>query len=406
MYFLAVPGLFTSGLFMSKSIASRSQSVMLNNYGRLPLAMLRGSGSVLWDESGKRYIDMFAGFGGAGIAGHAHPEIAAALSEQSKTLLCHGNLFTNEPQVALAELLLKYSFPGKIFFCHSGAEANEAALKLVRKRDPNRPVVISFDNCFHGRTFGALSLTPASFQEGCGTMLPGNIKVPYGDIAALRAALSHDTGAIFMEPIQGEGGIHVPDIAFVQEVRHLCDQHNLLLVMDEVWTAPGRTGEWFAYQHFSIQPDIITVAKALGGGTPVAACIVADAFADILGPGTHGCTMGGNPLCTFAALTACRLIERDSLCKRAQSLHARFLELVDQDRPALVTDIRGLGLMIGIELSNVVENKKVMQRALENGLHICVGKGNIIRIAPPLTITDEEFLEGVTILLETIHSFS
>lgn len=391
---------------MVGALASRSEAVLLNNYGRLPIAMVRGQGSFLFDENGKRYIDLFSGFGGGGIAGHAHPVIAEAVAKQAKTLLCHGNLFTSEPQIELAELLLRNSISGKVFFCHSGAEANETALKLVRKRQGERSTVISFNPSFHGRTFGALSLCPADFQAGLGQMLPGNRKVPYGDATALEAAIDDTVGAIFLEPVQGEGGVHVPGPDFIRSVHTICAERDILLIIDEVWTAPARTGAWFGYSHFGLQPDAITMAKALGGGAPVAACIIADSHMDVLSPGTHGCTLGGNPLCTQAALAACQLVDSEDLCERAIVIGERIRSRLQAASLPVVAEVRGLGAMLGLVIDATVDVKSVMRSALDAGLCIGTARGNVLRFAPALTIEDSVLDEGLDIFVSVLNHAS
>ena len=230
-----------------QEILEASEQLLIPNYGPRLLAMQRGEGSRIWDADGTEYIDFFAGFGGGGVAGHCHPSIVAALKTQSETLLSHGNFFTNAPEVELARAITSRAFAGKVFFCHSGGEANEAAIKLVRlAAGQGKYKIISFTNCFHGRTMGGLSLTPEPKQRGFEPMLPGNVMVPYGDLPATSAAIDDATAAIFVEPIQGEGGVNVPTLEFMQGLRALCDEKGLLLVCDEVWTAPERTGKWFA----------------------------------------------------------------------------------------------------------------------------------------------------------------
>ena len=298
-------------------LADLTSRYLIENYGRLPVAMVRGRGARIWDADGREYIDFFAGFGGGGVAGHCHPKVVEAIKAQAETLLSHGNLFTSAPQVALARAITEHAFGGKVFFCHSGAEAAEAALKLARlAAGEGRYKVISFHHCFHGRTMGALSLTPQRFQEGFEPMLPGNVKVDYGDLEAVRSVADDETAAIFVEPIQGEGGVNVPTVEFMQGLRALCDEKGLLLVCDEVWTAPARTGRWFGYQHFDIAPDVMTLAKALGGGVPVGACVAAPKYADVLGPGKHGCTMGGNPLCAAAGVACKKPARNEKRVKR------------------------------------------------------------------------------------------
>jgi acetylornithine/N-succinyldiaminopimelate aminotransferase len=384
-------------------LVSFSSQYLIENYGRLPIAFKSAYGSEIIDANGKKYLDLFVGFGAGGIAGHCHPEVVKAIKDQAETLLSHGNLYTSEPQAQVAKLLIEHSFPGKVFFCHSGAEANEAALKLVRKAaGAGRYKIISFENCFHGRTMGGLSLTPASFQEGFEPMLQGNIRLPWGDLESIEKAIDSETAGVFIEPIQGEGGMNVPSLEFMQGLRALCDKHKLLLVCDEVWTAPARTGKWFAYQHFGIIPDVVTCAKSLGGGLPVGACIVNQKWVEVLVPGNHGCTMGGNPLCLAAARAGLELIVRDRLELRAEKLGTKVCEYLQSERIPSVVDIRGKGLMIGIQLDSQVVVRDKMLLAIESGLLIGTAKQNVIRIAPALTIAESDLSRGLEILVEIL----
>lgn len=373
------------------------------NYGPRLRAMVRGRGARIWDADGKEYIDFFAGFGGAGVAGHCHPAIVAAIKAQADELLCHGNFFTNPAQVDLARRITSHAFGGKVFFCHSGTEANEAAMKLVRlAAGPGRYKIISFHNCFHGRTMGALSLTPAKFQEGFEPMVPGNVKVPYNDLSAARQAVDHETAAIFVEPIQGEGGINMPSAAFMQGLRALCDERGLLLVCDEVWTSPARTGKWFAYQHYGMQPDVMTLAKALGGGAPVGACVAAERCADVLGPGKHGCTMGGMPLCAAAGAAAMKLIEDAGLVERAAAKGAEVMRAFRDSGIACIRDVRGAGLMIGIEVDKPV--RELFLAGLDKGIFFAYAGTNVLRLAPPLVVEDDLLERGVAMILELLRA--
>lgn len=385
-------------------IVEGTRAHIIENYGRLPVAMVRGAGSRIWDADGKEYLDFFAGFGGAGVAGHCHPEIVQAVKTQADTLLCHGNLFTSSPQVELAKAITSHGFGGKAFFCHSGAEANEAAIKLVRKAaGEGRYKIISFENCFHGRTMGGLSITPKSFQAGFEPMLPGGVMVPYGDLEAVEAAIDEATAGVFVEPIQGEGGMNVPTAEFMRGLRAICDANDLVMVADEVWTAPARTGKWYAYQHFGAQPDVMTLAKALGGGAPVAACVASEKYADVLTPGTHGCTMGGNPLCAAAAAATMKLIESEDLTGRAEQ-KGRWVTgtLADAGIPC-ISEIRGKGLMIGVAIDEqAAVAKDIMMSCMEHGLLVCVAKNNVLRLAPPLTTPEEDFEKALQILIRVM----
>ncbi len=398
-------------------MASNSQLVeatgkyVIENYGRLPIAVERGLGSRFWDADGKCYIDFFAGFGGAGVAGHCHPKIVEAVKAQAEKLFCHGNLHTSAPQVELAEAITRHGFGGKVFYCHSGSEANEAALKLVRlasrggQRKSDGPYkIISFDNCFHGRTMGSLSITPDSYGAGFEPMLPGSVKVPFGDIDAVRAAIDKDTAGVFVEPIQAEGGMNIPTVEFMQGLRGLCDEKQILLVCDEVWTAPARTGKWYAHQHYGIAPDVMTLAKAIGGGTPLAAMVAAPKYADVLVPGTHGCTMGGNPLCASAAVAMMKLIEDQDLVTAARLKGERVVKAISDANLGCIKQIRSKGLLIGMEIDPAIEAKDLWLTCLEKGLWVCIAKGNVLRLAPALTIGEDEMAEGLEILISVMKS--
>jgi acetylornithine aminotransferase len=386
-----------------------SQAVIIENYGRLPLAMVSGEGATIRDADGREYLDFFPGFGAGGVGGHCHPAISGAVKAQADTLLSHGNLFTNPPQVDLAERITRHGFGGKVFYCQSGAEANESALKLVRlaarggERKAHGPYkVISFNNCFHGRTMGALSITPAGFQAGFEPMLPGSLQVDFGDLSAVADAIDEQTAGIFVEAIQVEGGVNVGSVEFVQGLRKLCDEHNLLLVVDEVWTAPGRTGQWFAHQHYDIQPDVMTLGKAIGGGLPVGVMVAAEKWADVLGPGTHGSTMGGNPLCAAAGAAAMKLIEDENLLQRSIDLGEQMRTMIADAAIGCISDIRGRGVLLGLQLDESRPAKDVMLTCLDRGLIVCIAKQNVVRLAPPMTIDEAQLARGMDILIDVL----
>ena len=384
-------------------IVEATGKYLIANYARLPVAMVRGKGARIWDADGKEYIDFFAGFGGAGVAGHCHPAVVSAIRKQAGLLHCHGNIYTNQPQVDLARMITERGFGGKVFYCHSGAEAVEAALKLVRlAAGGGRYKIISFEHCFHGRTMGALSLTPEKFQAGFEPMLPGNVKVPFGDLAAVSAAIDDQTAGVFVEPIQGEGGMNIPTTEFMRGLRALCDQRNILLVCDEVWTAPARTGRWFAHQHYDIVPDAMTLAKALGGGATIAAMVAAPKYQDVLTPGKHGCTMGGNPLCAAAGVATMKLIADEGLVERAAVKGEKLQAALRRAKIGCVKDVRGKGLMIGIELDK--PGKDIVAACLARGLLINCTQDTILRLAPPLTTPDGLLSKGLRILIDVLKT--
>jgi acetylornithine aminotransferase/acetylornithine/N-succinyldiaminopimelate aminotransferase len=380
-----------------------SSNLLMNNYGPPMRAMVRGSGARIWDADGGEYIDFFAGFGGGGVTGHCHPAIVEAIRTQAGELLGHGNFFTNGPQIDLARRITSRAFGGKVFFCHSGGEANECALKLVRRAaGEGRYKIISFENCFHGRTMGGLSLTPPPKQKSFEPMLPGNVMVPFNDLDAVRAAVDDETAGIFVEPIQGEGGVNEPTVEFMQGLRALCDEKGLLLVCDEVWTGPARTGAWFAHQLYSITPDVMTVAKALGGGTPMAVCVAGPGCSDVLGPGTHGCTMGGNPLCAAAGAATMKLIEDEDLLTAARRKGEQIRDLLKTAEIPCLKAVRGRGLMLGLEIDRPAN--EVFRAAMDRGLLICYAGSDVIRLAPPLTIPESDLREGMEILTELLRA--
>ncbi len=375
---------------------------IIPNYGPRLRAMVRGEGARIWDADGKEYIDLFAGFGGAGVVGHCHPAINEAVTAQLHRLHCHGNFFTNEPQVDLARRITGHAFGGKVFYCHSGGEANEAALKLVRRAaGEGRYKVLSFERCFHGRTMGALSLTPGKYQQGFEPMLDGNVKVPYGDLDAVAEAVDDETAGVFIEPIQAEGGVNVPSAGFMQGLRKLCDDRGLLLVCDEVWTGPARTGKWFAYQHYGITPDVMTLAKAVGGGLPVGACVASPKYADVLGPGSHGCTMGGMPVCAAAGAAAMKLIEDEGLVDRAVVKGEKVVSAIREADIACVKEVRGKGLLVGMQVDKPARD--VFLEALDRGMFLCYAQTDVIRLAPPLVIDDETLDRGLELLIDILR---
>lgn len=380
-----------------------TEEVIVPNYGRHILGVVRGAGSRLWDADGTEYIDLFPGFGAGGVTGHCHPRIVEAVKAQAETLISHGNFFTNEPQVELARRITEHAFGGKVFYCHSGAEANETAFKLARlAAGDGRYKIVSFADCFHGRTMAGLSLTP-TIQDGFEPIVGGTVTgVPYGDLDAITAAVDDETAGVFVEPIQAEGGVNVPTVEFMQGLRALCDDRGVLLICDEVWTAPARTGKWFAYQHYGIVPDVLTLAKAVGGGLPVGVCAASPKYADVLGPGTHGCTMGGNPLCAAAGAATMKLIEDEHLVDRAVALGGTAVETLTAACAACVRDIRGKGLLIGLRLDEAREAKDVMFQCMDRGLIVCVAKQNVVRLAPALTVPQNDLARGLEILIDVL----
>jgi predicted acetylornithine/succinylornithine family transaminase len=389
----------------TQEILDRANNVMMANYARLPIVMERGEGVYVWDTNGKRYLDLFAGFGGA-VLGHCHPALVAAATEQAGKLWHVGNTFHTEPQVELAERLNRFAFPGRAFFCHSGAEANEAACKLARLfggiQAPPRWKIISFNKSFHGRTLAMIAATgnPA-VRAGFGPEVPGFIHVEPGDFDALEKAADDHVAGIIMEPIQGEGGVNLYPQGYVRRVRELCDHKKIVLIFDEVWTGCGRTGRWFGHQNVTdpsgevIRPDVMTLGKAVGGGLPVGVMFARPELAALMVPGKHGCTLGGNPICMAVSRTLFDVIEREGLIDHACGLGEHAIARL-RNEPAIrqkIAGVRGRGLFLGIELKD--PPVRLVDRALEQGVIINLTAQKVIRLAPPINITAEQWHAGL-----------
>lgn len=383
-------------------------SAIMSTYKRLPVSFVRGKGAWVESSTGEQYLDALSGIAVCGL-GHAHPRVAAALADQSTRLIHTSNLYGIPHQEALAEKLCALSGLGQVFFSNSGAEANEAAIKLARRfghaAGKTRPEIIVAENAFHGRTLAALAATGnIKAQEGFGPMPEGFVRVPYNDVPAVAAAGSDQTAAVFVEPIQGEGGIVVPDDDYLNKLRELCDERGWLLMVDEVQSGVGRTGQWFAHQHAGIKPDVVTLAKALANGVPIGACIAGGPATDVLGPGSHGSTFGGNPLSCAAGLAVCEVIAEENLTERAALLGKRLRDGFAEGLQGVekVREIRGRGLMIGIELT--VPCAELVAQALDTHLLINVTAGNVVRLLPPLILTDEEADQIVSTLVPLIEA--
>jgi len=381
-------------------------------YARLPATFERGDGAWLWDTDGKRYLDALSGIAVCGL-GHAHPAVREALCEQAGTLIHTSNLYGIENQERLALRLAELAGLDNAFFCNSGAEANEAAIKIARlhghRRGIERPAIIVMENSFHGRTLATLSATGnPKIQQGFEPLVEGFVCVPYDDITAVEsiAADNPNIAAVLVEPIQGEGGVRVPTLDYLPGLRRLCDRHGWLLMLDEVQTGIGRTGRLFAFQHTDSVPDVCTLAKALGNGVPIGACLARGSAAEILTAGAHGSTFGGNPLACRAALSVLDTLEQDALIERAaelgRTLLSEFRERLQNDPH--VVDIRGQGLMIGIELD--APCGALVQQALADGLLINVTAERTIRLLPPLILADEQSQWLIDTLCRLIQSFS
>ena len=377
---------------------------VLPTYKKNPVALVRGKGSYVWDAEGKRYLDLFPGWGVDGL-GHCPEPVVRAIRNQAGRLLHVPNNYYNDRQPELAEWISKKSFGGKCFFCNSGAEANEAAIKLARKWGSSRGrfEIVTANQSFHGRTLAAVTATgQEKYHDGFAPLVPGFRYVPFGDIRALREALHDKTVAVLLEPIQGEGGIRMATPEYFRQVRALCDERGILMMLDEVQTGMGRTGKFFAYQHFGIKPDVMTLAKALGGGVAIGAMVVDKKYDQVLVPGNHASTFGGNPLACAAAVAAFQTIQREKLLDRATRMGRLLMEGLQamQKRYHLMREVRGLGLMIGVELDR--EGVPVVERAMEKGLLINSTAGNVIRFLPSLRVNKAEIAQGLKIFEEAL----
>lgn len=381
---------------------------LMNTYARLPVMFSHGEGATLFDDQGRAYLDAVSGIAVCSL-GHAHPAIAQALCEQSKKLIHTSNLYIVENQLKLANDLIRLSGMDKVFFGNSGAEANEAAIKIARKTASNRgienPAIIVMENSFHGRTLATLSATGnVKVQEGFAPLVQGFIRVPYDNVEAVKNAIAANPNvvAVLVEPVQGEGGVHVPKSGYLKTLRDLCDQHNILLMIDEIQTGVGRTGKWFAYQHDGILPDVVTLAKALGNGVPIGACIARGEAATVFGPGNHGTTFGGNPLACAAGLAVINTLEQHNYIDQVAQQGAALVETFKQSLANIagVVQVRGKGYMIGIQLDRPCA--ELVKMALAKGLLINVTRGDTIRLLPPFVMSEaqtQQLVDGVTQLV-------
>jgi acetylornithine/N-succinyldiaminopimelate aminotransferase len=371
------------------SHAERWQHALMNNYGTPPLTLVRGEGATVWDAEGNRYLDLLGGIA-VNSLGHAHPAVVEAVTRQISTLGHTSNLYITEPPLQLAEKLLELlgQESARVLFCNSGAEANEAAFKIARRT--GRPQIVACENAFHGRTMGALALTgqPAK-REPFEPMPPGVVHIPFGDVAALEAAVTEETAAVFLEPILGEAGVIVPPEGYLAAAREITSRKGALLVLDEIQTGIGRTGAWFAHQATGVVPDVVTLAKGLGGGLPIGACIGVGAAAGLLEPGQHGTTFGGNPVSCAAALAVLSTIDNDGLLEHVDRLGKEIRAAVEGFGHPLVTDVSGAGLHIGIGLNQPV-SAGVAAKAREQGYLVNNAVPTRVRLAPPLVLTEAQ----------------
>ncbi len=387
---------------LSDDLIASGRKLLTGNYNRAPVVMSRGEGCVLWDVDGRRYLDMTAGVAVC-VLGHGNSGLAQAIAAQAQRLHHVSNLYFIEQQVRLAEALSRRAFAGKMFFCNSGTEANEAALKIARRlqtvirKQPGRTEFIAFEGSFHGRTMGALSVTgQAKYRQDFEPLVPGVRFIPFGDLDAARAAINDRTCAVIAEPIQAEGGIILPPPGYLQELRRVCTDRGALLILDEVQTGTGRTGTFYAFEKEAMVPDVVTLAKGLGGGVPMGAMLASEEVAVAFEPGTHAATFGGNPLACAAALYIQRALDEQNLLAHCRDVGAHLgsaLRTLAERRRPKTKAARGRGLLQGLVLEG--DAGPVVARAREQGLLISIAGGNVVRFAPPLIVTKPEIDEAV-----------
>lgn len=391
----------------AKEIMATDQEYYLPVFARYPLVLSHGRGAYVYDMEGRKYLDFLAGIA-VNIIGHAHPKLVAAIAEQAGKIIHCSNLYYTAQQATLAESLVKLSGLGKVFLGNSGAEANEGAVKLARKYGKAAAAgkfeIVAAEHSFHGRTLATLTATgQPKYQKGYEPLPPGFIHVPFNDLEALKAAVSEKTCAVMLEPIQGEGGVNLPDAGYLAAVRELCDTYGALLIFDEIQTGVGRTGKMFAYEHFGFKPDIVTLAKGLGGGVPIGAFIASDRVAAAFGPGDHGSTFGGNPLACAAANAVLAIMAEEELLENARQVGAYLLEKLSELQaryPGHIAGVRGLGLIVGMKLTR--PGKDLVVSCMERGLIINCTAGDVLRFVPPLNIQQRHVDEMIGILSEVL----
>ena len=393
----------TSAALSSAEVIDIFKQYVVPNYGRYPVCLTRGEGSYVWDSEGNRYLDLFPGWG-CNLLGHCPEPIVRAVQEQVATLIHVPNTWYTESQGLWAKALSERSFGGQAFFCNSGTEANEAAIKLARLHTPKeRYKIITFTGGFHGRTLGSTAATAQpKYHEGLGPLMAGFVYAPYGDLAAVEKLVDNETAAIMVEPVQGEGGIQIPPEGFLAGLRRICDERELLLIFDEVQTGCGRTGHWFAYQHFGVTPDVMTLAKSLCGGIAGGAMLTRAEIAPSLRPGMHAATFGGNPIAARAGIAALEMIEQENLLENARKLGEIFrtrLEALAKECE-LVEDVRVLGVMIGVELA--AEGAPIVKACLERKLLINCTQGTVLRLLPAMNLSESQAQEACDLLSEAI----
>ncbi len=395
----------------SQTLMMLSEKYLANTYARYPVLLVKGKGTRVWDLEGEEYLDFVSGLAVCNL-GHCHPKVVRAIQDQAVKLIHVSNFYYIEPQIQLASLLCKHSFADKVFFCNSGAEANEGAIKLARKyakekAGGDRYEIITMERSFHGRTLATLTATAQEkFHKGYEPLMPGFKYVPFNDIMAVRNAIDPKTCAVMLEPIQGEGGVNCPSEGYLQALREICDEKGLLLIYDEIQVGMGRTGKLFAYEHDGIEPDLLTLAKSLAGGVPIGALLMKKGIAESFRPGDHASTFGGNPLATAAGVAAfTTLLEEGMLenCKKMGDYFLSQLEAIQKKFP-FVKEVRGKGLILGIELK--IDGSSIVKEMLRRKILINCTMGNVLRFLPPLIVTQEEIDRVVRALEEVFGGIS
>ncbi|MDD2680078.1 MAG: aspartate aminotransferase family protein [Candidatus Omnitrophica bacterium] len=388
---------------LEEVFASYKENIM-PTYTKVPLVFVKGKGSKLWDIHNRVYLDFFPGWG-VGNLGHCHPKVMQAVRDQISKLIFIPNNYYHIPQAKLAREIVYWSYPAKVFFCNSGAEANEGAIKFARKFGQGRFEIITFENSFHGRTLATLAATgQAKYKQGFSPLPEGFKIVKFNDLEAVKQAVTDKTIAVMLELVQGEGGINVADKDFVAGLKSLCAQKNLLLIVDEVQTGIGRTGKLFCCQHYGITPDIMTLAKSLGGGLPIGAMVVKKEIADTLGPGMHASTFGGGPVIAKAALAVLKAVQKEKLLKNTRAMGEYLftgLNALKEKYPA-IKEVRGLGLMAGVELN--IEGKGIVEKCIAQGLLINCTHDKVLRLMPALNVTKKEIDKAISILGTVLNS--
>lgn len=388
-----------------------SEQYIANTYARYPILLVRGKGTRVWDLEGEEYLDFVSGLAVCNL-GHCHPKVVKAIQDQAEKLIHVSNFYYIEPQIQLASLLCKHSFADKVFFCNSGAEANEGAMKLARKYakekiSKDRHEIITMERSFHGRTLATLTATgQEKFHKGYEPLMPGFKYVPFNDIRAVKNAIDSKTCAVMLEPIQGEGGVNCPSEGYLKALREICDEKGLLLIFDEVQVGMGRTGKLFAYEHDGVEPDMLTLAKSLAGGVPIGALLIKKGIADSFKPGDHASTFGGNPLATAAGVAALTAILEEGMLENCQKMGDYFLSQLEEIKGKFpfVKEVRGKGLILGMELK--IDGSSIVNEMLKKKILINCTMGNVLRFLPPLIVTKEEIDRVVKTLEEVFNTIN